>query len=100
MREIRTSGSMSGGGKRSTAETEAPAVRRKPPATATPLTYGYRARRRLYPFSDRNRAGAAARRPYFRTCGAVFTTVSIVTSRAKAQKKAPTISVQIPVQLG
>jgi hypothetical protein len=28
--------------------TEAPAARRKPPATATPSTYGHRARRRLY----------------------------------------------------
>jgi hypothetical protein len=30
-------------------QTEAPASRRKPPATATPSTYGHRARRRLYP---------------------------------------------------
>jgi hypothetical protein len=59
MREIRTSGSMSGGGKRSTAETEAPALRRKPPATATPSTYGYRARRRLYPFPSGTQAKAA-----------------------------------------
>ena len=31
------------------AETEAPALGRKPPATATPSTYSHRARRRLYP---------------------------------------------------
>jgi len=30
-------------------ETEAPASRRKPPATATPSAYSHRARRRLYP---------------------------------------------------
>lgn len=32
-----------------TVETEAPAARRKPPATATPSTYRHRAHRRLYP---------------------------------------------------
>jgi hypothetical protein len=37
-------------GNGATVETEAPASRRKPPATATPSTYGNRARRRLYPF--------------------------------------------------
>jgi|GEM_PF-6157639 len=39
MREIRKSGLMSSGGNGATAETEAPASRRKPPATATPSTY-------------------------------------------------------------
>ncbi len=32
-------------------ENEAPASKRKPPATATPSTCGHRARRRLYPIS-------------------------------------------------
>jgi hypothetical protein len=44
-------------GNGATAETEAPAPRRKPPATATPSTYRHRARRRLYPIRHLSKLG-------------------------------------------